>query len=591
LRAAWTRDGEIFADIVLPAEAGKADDFALHPALLDACFHAGVFRQDHAERRLALPFAWTDVRVHTAGVSSVRAHLVPTGPDTVSLRLADAWGGPVASARSVLTRPVAPEALTPGAGGDRTRDALFCLDWTPFEPPPADDALLAAVATAQEVTAAAASGASVVLDLCDATGDVREVTGRALALAQAWLAAPATGDARLVVVTPPVEEPVVAATWGLLRTAQGEHPDRVVLVTTDDPRGVRAVLPGALRSGEPQLAFRTGAVFVPRLIRATLDADRGGAWNPAGTVLITGGTGGLGRLVARHLVREHGIGSLVLVSRRGPDAPGADELTTELTELGARVRILAGDMADRAEAARVLAEMPAEAPLTGVVHAAGVLDDGVIMAQTMQRLDVVFRPKVDAALILDELTRDLDLSAFVLFSSAAGTLGSPGQANYAAANAFLDAVARSRHAAGLPAVSLAWGGWAESGGMTAHLTKADLRRVSRGGGVGLTAREGMKLFDLGLRAAGPVLLPMKLDLGALREQATTAGSVHPLLRGLVPAGQRTARQGSTVDRRLPTGWLPSLPRCGRRPCSRSSGRRSRPSWATPRPRRWIRIEL
>ncbi|MER5361257.1 type I polyketide synthase, partial [Streptomyces sp. NPDC002785] len=554
LRAAWTRGEEVFAEIVLPEEAGSTDGYALHPALLDACFHAAVFRQDHPEQQLVLPFAWSEVRVYAAGASALRVHLVPDGPDTVGVRLADASGAPVASVASVVARPVAPESLGSDAGADWTRDALFRLEWTPFTLPETQVAGdgLPIVTTVQDAAALAASGASsAVVDLCDAAGDVREVTGPVLELVQAWLAEPALEDGRLVVVTRPVEDLAAASVWGLLRSAQGEHPGRFVLVASDDPQVEQAVLAGVLSSGEPQVAVRSGEVFVPRLERATPLADRGRALDPAGTVLVTGGTGGLGRLVARHLVREHGIRSLVLVSRRGPDAPGAADLEAELTGLGARVRIAACDVSDRDAVAGVLARIPSESRLTGVVHTAGVLDDGVLTALTPERLDTVFRPKADAALILDELTRDLDLAAFVLFSSAAGTLGNPGQGNYAAANAFLDALARRRHAAGLPAVSLAWGGWAESSDMTANLTDADLRRVSRGGGTGVTSREGLELFDLGLRASDPVLVPVKMNFAVLREQATTPESVHALLRGLVRVGRRAARNGSSAGPDLP----------------------------------------
>ncbi|WP_203723883.1 type I polyketide synthase, partial [Actinoplanes teichomyceticus] len=515
LRAAWTRDGEIFAEVALPAEAGPADRFVLHPALLDACFHAGVFRTDRAGRRLALPFAWTDVRADTPGAATARVHVVPTGPDTVSLRLSDERGRPIASVRSVLTRPVDAAALTPGL--------LLRLDWTPVAAP-----------------TGVPTGPAAVVDLRD-TGDPREAAARALAEAQSWLAGRTPDDARLVVVTGPPETPAASAAWGLLRTAQLEHPDRFTLVATDRPGDLPALPPA-----EPQLAVRDGVLLAPRLVRATVAG--GTALNPDGTVLITGGTGGLGRLVARHLAREHRVRGLILVSRRGPDAPGAGELEAELAALGARVRILAADMADRDAAAGVLDRVPADLPLTAVVHTAGVLDDGVLTAQTAGRLDAVFRSKVDSALVLDELTRDLDLSAFVLFSSAAGTLGSPGQANYAAANATLDALARARRERGRPAVSLAWGGWSTDAGMAAHLTEADLRRVARGGGAGLSPRDGLALFDLGLRSAEPVLLPMRLDLAALREQGD---AVHPLLRELAAPARPAARRAEPAGPDLP----------------------------------------
>ncbi|MEX0167531.1 SDR family NAD(P)-dependent oxidoreductase [Streptomyces sp. LMG1-1-1.1] len=264
-----------------------------------------------------------------------------------------------------------------------------------------------------------------------------------------------------------------------------------------------------------------------------------------GTVLVTGGTGTLGRLVARRLVSEHGVRNLLLVGRRGRCAEGVPELEAELSGLGARVRVASCDVADRGALADLLASVPAEAPLTGVVHTAGVLDDGVVSALTPERLESVFRPKVDAVLNLHELTRGLDLAAFVLFSSAAGSFESPGQANYAAANAFLDALAQHRRARGLAATSLGWGLWAQATDMSAHLSDADHQRIARGGMVAFTADEGMELFDASFRAPEAALLPVKLDFAALRTRAGN-GAVPAVLRGLVSAGRRSA-QGADAN--------------------------------------------
>ncbi|WP_455569925.1 type I polyketide synthase [Streptomyces wedmorensis] len=264
-----------------------------------------------------------------------------------------------------------------------------------------------------------------------------------------------------------------------------------------------------------------------------------------GTVLVTGGTGTLGRLVARRLVVEHGVRNLLVVGRRGRCAEGAAELEAELSALGARVRIAACDVADRAALADLLASVPAGAPLTGVVHTAGVLDDGVVSALTAERVAAVFRPKVDAVLNLHELTRELDLAAFVLFSSAAGSFESPGQANYAAANAFLDALAQHRRARGLAATSLGWGLWAQATDMSAHLSDADHQRIARGGMVAFTADEGMELFDVSFQAPEAALLPVKLDFAGLRTRAGN-GAVPAVLRGLVSAGRRAA-QGADAN--------------------------------------------
>ncbi|MFJ9847619.1 SDR family NAD(P)-dependent oxidoreductase, partial [Kitasatospora sp. NPDC101155] len=261
-----------------------------------------------------------------------------------------------------------------------------------------------------------------------------------------------------------------------------------------------------------------------------------------GTALITGGTGVLGAALARHLVAERGLRHLVLTSRRGQEAPGAAELSAELAALGATVTVAACDAADREALAALLAAIPAAHPLTMVVHAAGVLDDGLVAALTPDQLARVLRPKVDAAVNLHELTADLELSAFVMFSSVAATQGGPGQGNYAAANAFLEALAWYRRGLGLPANALAWGFWSERSGMTRHLDEADVTRMSRGGVLPLETEQGLALFDLARSADLPVAVPVRLDIAALR---SGAGPVPPLLSGLAgPAQRRTARAGS-----------------------------------------------
>jgi acyl transferase domain-containing protein/NADPH:quinone reductase-like Zn-dependent oxidoreductase/short-subunit dehydrogenase/surfactin synthase thioesterase subunit len=259
--------------------------------------------------------------------------------------------------------------------------------------------------------------------------------------------------------------------------------------------------------------------------------------NPNGTVLITGGTGMIGRLVARHLVTRYGVRHLLLTSHSGRD--GGD-VAGELSAAGASVRIVACDVSDRDAVSELLARVPGQHPLTAVVHAVGALADGVLGSLTAEHVDRVMAPKADAALHLHELTRHLDLSAFILFSSAAATLGSPGQGNYAAANALLDALATHRRAHGLPATALAWGLWAERSGMTAGLDESDRRRMSRAGAVGLSAAEGLALFDAAIALDDPVLVPAQLNLAGLR-QATSAAAVPALLRGLVRTPPRSAQ--------------------------------------------------
>ncbi|MGW2332278.1 type I polyketide synthase, partial [Streptomyces sp. NPDC001700] len=262
--------------------------------------------------------------------------------------------------------------------------------------------------------------------------------------------------------------------------------------------------------------------------------------DPEGTVLLTGATGTLGGLLARHLVAERGVRDLLLVSRRGERAEGAEEVGRELAGLGARVRFAACDVADREALSGLLASL--DRPLTGVVHTAGVLDDGVIASLTPERIDAVFRPKVDAALNLHELTRDLDLAMFVLFSSAAGTFGGPGQGNYAAANTFLDALAQHRRAQGMAAQSLAWGLWAQRSTMTGDLGETDIARMNRGGAGVLSSEQGLELFDAAGELDEALLVPIPMDTAGLRGAA-----VPPLLRGLVrtPVRRGTASRAVT----------------------------------------------
>ena len=268
-----------------------------------------------------------------------------------------------------------------------------------------------------------------------------------------------------------------------------------------------------------------------------------------GTVLITGGTGGLGALVARHLASEHRAKRLLLVSRSGLEAEGAGELRDALGELGCEARVAACDVADRAQVEELIASIPGEHPLTMVVHAAGVLDDGLIESLDGERLSRVFAPKVDAAINLHELTAEMGLREFVLFSSIAGSIGSPGQGNYAAANAFLDALAAHRRAKGLPGVSLAWGAWEQTTGMTGALSESGRARFGRVGIVHLSDERGLELFDSARGTDEPLLLPAPLEMSALRAQAK-AGTLPPILRGLVRTSIRQASdaEGSLAKR-------------------------------------------
>ncbi|QSY52237.1 SDR family NAD(P)-dependent oxidoreductase [Streptomyces griseocarneus] len=582
LRAAWRQGDTLFAEAALPEEqAPDADAYGLHPALLDSALHAswlGMLSGSETGQGL-LPFAWGAVSLRAGGTPVLRIRLTPAGTDAVSVLVADGAGQPVASIGSLALRPVSVEQLRGAVAksGRSGQDSLFRMEWVPATgtlsadvPLPGPVTTLAALE--EDTDAAVPAFVLAPVEAEEGTQEtpgtrpsaaaVRATTLRALELVQRWLADERFTGSRLVLVTrdavspgdePHALDPAQAAVWGLVRSAQSENPDRFVLVDLDENGDLETALRAAVGSGEPQLAVRGDAILLPRLTRtaASTPQDPPLSFAAEGTTLVTGATGTLGRLVARHLVTEHGVRHLVLAGRRGRAAEGAAAFEAELGALGADVVTVACDVADRDALAAVLAAIPAEHPLTAVVHAAGVTDDGIVSALTPERVDRVLRPKVDAALNLHELTRDTDLSAFVLFSSVSATLGGAGQANYAAANSFLDALAQRRRAAGLPALSLAWGLWAEGSGMTGKLDSADLARIRRMGLAAMDSAEGLALFDAARTAEGDVLYPVRLDTAGLRARA--ADDVPALLRGLVPASTRrvrTSRQagGDTTDR-------------------------------------------
>jgi NAD(P)-dependent dehydrogenase (short-subunit alcohol dehydrogenase family) len=361
--------------------------------------------------------------------------------------------------------------------------------------------------------------------------DVRGATLDTLSHVQQWLAADRPADVPLVVLTRS-DDLAHAAARGLVRSAQSEHPGRFLLVETDDDPRSSARLADAVAAGEPHVRISAGRLQAPELERAT-PARNARPDLSDGTVLITGGTGTLGSLLARHLVTEYGVRSLLLTSRSG--ARNAGPLVSELREAGAEVAVAACDVGDRDGLATALDLVPAGYPLVAVVHAAGVIADGVVTGLTAAQVEQVLRPKVDGVLNLHELTKDTELAAFVLFSSVAGVLGSPGQGNYAAANAFLDAFAERRRADGLPAQSQVWSGWEETSGMTRTLRARDRDGTLPDATLPMPTAYTLALFDEALRQDDPVLTLARFDVAKLRTRGAPA-----LLRGLVPAGPVTS---------------------------------------------------
>ncbi|MEZ0095916.1 type I polyketide synthase [Streptacidiphilus sp. EB129] len=559
LTSAWRLGEQVFAEATLPApQQSEAGRYRLHPALLDSALHALVFdvlpgTGPEGESQGWLPFSWNGVTLHSCGAASVRIRLTPVGRDTVAVLLTDPAGQPVASAQTLVLRPVSADRV--GSARTGSHQELYRMEWTALPRPDRAAAWVELLPGADPAGLLGPDGEAPALVLARCAPEspespespegwadaVRTATGRVLSLLRDWLADDRFAGSTLALVTSgavpvgpgdDVPDLAQAAVWGLVRSAQTENPDRFTLVDLDITESSREALAGALACGEPQVALREGRVHIPRLARVPVDPEqRQPHWDPLGTVLITGGTGAIGSLIARHLVVRHGVRHLVLTSRSGPAADGAERLRAELESLGAEVTVAACDAADRTALAGLLAALPAAHPLTAVVHAAGVLADGLVAAMTPEQLDLALRPKVDAAMHLHELTEGMKLSAFILFSSLAGVLGGMGQGNYAAANAFLDALAHRRRARGLAGSSLAWGLWANSSGMTGGLDEADLRRIARGGIVAFTPQEGVALFDAAHRVDEAMVLPARLDTRAIAVQA--GGGVPALLRGLV----------------------------------------------------------
>ncbi|WP_208928547.1 SDR family NAD(P)-dependent oxidoreductase, partial [Streptomyces rapamycinicus] len=591
LETVWRRGEEVFAQVRLPQECvAEAERFGVHPALLDAVLHAvALIASDEDEQAVRVPFAWSGVRLHASGASVVRVRLTRAGSDAVSLEVADAAGQPVVSVESLVLRSISAEQLQ--AAQTSRYDSLFQLDWQPADTPRAsaagsswavvgpDAGLGEAVGRAggscvryadvSALISALDEGGAVpetVVLSCPMSGDEDVVVGvgeslsAVLSSVQGWLGEERLFGSRLVVATcgavatetgEDVADLVQAPVWGLLRSVQTENPGRFLLLDHDPEHGSEispvaadAVVRVLVAGEEPQLAVRGGTVLVPRLSRVAkpaVDLEASVPLVSGGTVLVTGASGVLAGVVARHLVVGRGVEHLLLASRRGSDAPGMAELVAELEAAGASVTVAACDVADREAVRELLAGISAEVPLRGVVHTAGVVDDGVVGGLSDERVRRVLAPKVDAAWHLHELTRDMGLEAFVLYSSAAATLGAGGQGSYAAANAFLDALAQHRHAHGLPALSLGWGLWAQASGITQNLSETDLARMARGGTTGLTTEEGLALFDVAQGVGRGVVLPVRVDVRAFRGRGGVL--VPALLRNVVRGAVRRVAVG------------------------------------------------
>ena len=578
------RPDVVCAEVELPAGT-DVDGYGIHPALLDAALQPlGVFDRAGADARpagLRVPLAFAGVKLFATAATRLYVQLERTGVDRYRLQAVDPAGAAVISIDSLSVRD-SPVAVAEPAATGAPDGGLLELSWpalpeNTFGPPlgapvapgwvvlgDERDQLPAVLhhhrlyADVTHPDLGQADGVVWVLAVGDRSSgvlpEVHALTRSALAGLQGWLARADTVRTPLVILTHRAVQVGVddeapdlthAALWALVHSAQNEHPGRITLVDIDDSPASGEVLSAVLSQrldGESQLAVRRGVAHVPRVVRTSASPAPPTVFDPEGTVLVTGGTGMLGGIFAEHLITRYGVRHLLLVSRRGPAAPGAGELRERLIRLGAQVGIAACDVTDPAEVSALRAAIPAEHPLRAVIHTAARLDDALVSDMTGAQLDAVLAAKADSAWHLHRLTAELDLDAFIVFSSVAGVLGGPGQANYAAANAFLDALAQLRNHRQLPATSLAWGYWETASTMTAEVGSIERARFARTGMTPISTSDGLALFDAALNCRQPALITAPISAPALARLART-NALPAIMSALTTALRHAASAG------------------------------------------------
>ncbi|WP_254900270.1 type I polyketide synthase [Lonsdalea iberica] len=597
----WEYNDSLYVEATLPPiEGEQGEDFIIHPTILDAGLQAALIEKLNVEtdnQQPRLLFFLSGLRSYAKNAQRLRGHLVrkpstsgALGYREYSLRLADETGRAVASVDAmVLKSSSTPTTQSPA------RPPFYRLLWREVKPTASSTSIKPLWMTQQatlrqrlsDITKGHTSSvvytdvhralkafapepgyiAALVIPTAD-NADIFAVPGpthHVLDALQTWLKDFRTADTPLVVVTQGAvatcEDETVphlaqSPIWGLVRTAQLEYPGRFFLLDIDDIENTSWSLISTAFNALPhtqQLALRAGKIVEPRLVKAVADGDLSDHYhgepqhnvcrnlNPDGTVLITGGTGALGKTAARHLVEQHGVRHLILASRRGAAAPGAVALLKELTELGAQATLIACNIADPLAVESLLNAMPEAHPLTAIIHTAGTVDTATLDGMTAEQVDSVLQSKAVSAWNLHQLTLNHDLSAFVLYSSAVSLLPQKAQGNYAAANAFLDALAHYRRHLGLPASAMAWGMWAERSEMGEQLSSDDIQRIIETGQNPLSRTQGLAFLDtvVGTRvvAHAPLLIPARLNLEALREQGAAS-----LLAEVLP--RRSASQNS-----------------------------------------------
>ncbi|KAI1858924.1 uncharacterized protein JN550_012282 [Neoarthrinium moseri] len=557
VRAIWRQNNsELLVQIELPHVHGQKPGFVFHPALLDAALHAPILAEPEkvSSRHIRLPFSMKGLQVFDAPGSisgPFIARIRDLSEESLSVTLTNkSTGTLVAEVSEVMLRP-----FQPAIEGD-----LYHIKWTELSPTHADK-----LGTADETIIVRCSRN---LETAEIPIAVRDAVTEALSVVQDWRAKKtyASAGSRLVFITEkatsiPDINVVSAAVWGFVRSAQAEYGgENIVLIDLDGSPESQETLSRALATKQEVVSLQGGKIMTPMLSKESLVSDTcpSRTLDVSGTVLITGGTGGLGVILSRHIVHAYGAKNLLLVSRSGIEAPGARKLLDELSsQNAAAVRIEACDVGDRAQLAVLLKSNHEHPPITAIIHCAGVVDDGVLTSQTAARVSRVLRPKVEAAWNLHQLAPGT-VRSFVLYSSFVSVIGNEGQAAYAAGNSFLNALARLRVSQGLPALSVAWGPWANDTGMAAE-KKLAIPNLRVANAKPFGDQQGLWLFDRALQTPEPVLIPLLLrgpfpmvllpdakfkhDNTSTRGEAKTAAAWHKKLAAVSPESRQDTLLG------------------------------------------------
>ena len=541
LRHGWIRGmddkTEFFGEVDLGEVPSEQVDHVIHPILLDATMHASdaVLGLSNFST-IMVPVAWTGVCINGVAGRHLRFRITSAGVDALKIELASPDGLPLATVNQVDLQAVDGDTLRRASQQRVAHEPLLDLEWLSV---PA-----AGVRSRGSIHMVAGGD--------DPQADLGTVLGETLEAMKEWLAQ--DREQRLTIVTTDATEPrsveglVQSAVWGLVRSAQVEYPDRFQLLDVDGHASSADLIESASRHEEPELRIRAGAFFAPRLQPQT-HIDGHAEWPVDEQVLVTGGTGGIGQALLRHLA-ECGARRLVAVSRRGMSATGMDKLRVELAEFDAELTVLCGDLGEPNEVRRIVDAVLDAGPLGSIIHAAGVLDDRLLADIDDAGFERVLKAKALAAWHLHQVTTDLDLRRFVLFSSSAGILDGAGQATYAAANVFCDALAHLRRAQGLPATSILWGAWAGESGMAAGLDAKAIARMKRLGLVLTDFHTNLAAFDRAISSTSPAPVALCFDRAILHRNIDYLPSILQALvpaAGLVPTKQIAHESATGTD--------------------------------------------